>query len=73
MNLEDNWILCVKEFPKENQEVLLTFRNEVGYHVGEATYKRGSYFYIAETDNGYYEEQYGIPVAWMRKPEPYVL
>lgn len=70
--MNENWKLCFKESPLEEEEVILTFKNSVGLHVGEATFKNNAYFYVAETDKGYYEEQYGIPVAWMKKPEPYI-
>jgi hypothetical protein len=68
---KNNWILCAIESPQEGEEILLTFKNKVGFHVGEATFKKDTYFYVAETDNGYYESPYGMPVAWMSKPEPY--
>ncbi len=66
------WILCSQQSPKENEEVILTFKNSAGSHVGEATFKNDYYYYVAETDRGYYEEPYGIPIAWMKKPEPYI-
>lgn len=68
-----NWILCGVQSPNENQEVILTFKNFSGLHVGEATFKNNAYYYIAETDKGYYEEIYSIPIAWMKKPEPYII
>jgi len=66
------WILCSLESPNKEQEIILTFKNSVGLHVGEAVFKNDKYVYTAETDNGSYEEVYGIPVAWMKKPKPYV-
>lgn len=68
-----NWILCAVKSPKEGEKVLLTFKNEAGIHVGEAIFKKDTYIYIAETDGGYFEEPYGIPIAWMKKPEPYMI
>lgn len=72
-NETQTWVLCAKDLPNEGEEVLLTFKNLVGLHVGEALFKCGSFYYIAETDNGYFEEPFGIPVAWMKKPNPYKL
>jgi hypothetical protein len=65
------WKLCSIESPKEEETVILTFKNSAGLWVGEAMFKDDGYYYIAETDNGYFEEMYGIPVAWMKKPDPY--
>lgn len=67
------WILCAIKSPKEGEEVLLTFKNELGLHVGESTFKKGDYYYIAETNNGYFEEPYEMPVAWMEMPKPYII
>lgn len=64
------WTLCRTESPEENQQVVLTFKNSAGIHVGEATFKNNAYYYITDTEFGYYEEKYGIPIAWMIKPEP---
>lgn len=66
-----NWVLCAKKSPKEGEEILLTFKNKAGVHVGEAIFKNDCYYYIAETDKGYFEELYRMPVAWMKKPRPY--
>jgi hypothetical protein len=68
---EENWMLCSIVSPKEEENVLLTFKNESGTYVGEATLKKNTYYYVAETNNGYFEEQYEIPIAWMQIPEPY--
>lgn len=68
----ENWILCAVESPQEGETVILTFKNSVGYHVGEATFKNDCYYYVAETDNGQFEEAYGIPVAWIKQPKPYI-
>lgn len=65
------WTLCRTESPEENQQVILTFKNSAGTHVGEATFKNNAYYYITDTEFGYYEETYGIPIAWMIKPEPF--
>lgn len=67
-----NWIPCNLISPIDDEEVLLTFKNEVGLHVGEALFKKDTYFYFAETNIGYYQEPYSTPIAWMRKPKPYV-
>lgn len=69
--MNNDWTLCTLQSPQEGEEVLLTFKNSVGLHVGESTFKDGIYFYIAETNTGYFEEQYNIPIAWMKKPKPY--
>lgn len=66
-----DWILCSIESPSESQKVLLTFKNSAGTYVGEAIFKKDGYYYVAETPNGKFEELYGIPVAWMKIPEPY--
>jgi len=66
------WILCSLESPNKDQEVLLTFKNSAGLHVGEATFKSDTYFYVVQTDNESYEDAYGIPVAWMSKPIAYI-
>lgn len=66
-----NWILCCIASPIEGAQVLLTFKNSAGLHVGEAIFKNDAYYYIAETDHEYFEEPYTIPVAWMKKPNPY--
>lgn len=70
---EANWILCAKVSPEEGEKVLLTFKNKAGLHVGEALFKEDTYYYTAETDNGYFEEVYGIPIAWMELPKPYTI
>lgn len=67
----DGWIPCDERNPEENEEVMLTFENSAGLHVGEAEYMKNMFFYVAETDSGYYEEIYKNPVAWMPKPKPY--
>jgi len=67
------WILCGIQSPEENQEIILTFKNSVGLHVGEATFKKDAYYYIAETDCDYFEVIFGIPIAWMKMPEPYIM
>lgn len=67
------WILCGVQSPNENQEVLLTFKNSAGLHVGEATFKNGGYYYIIETDIGEKEELFRLPIAWMKMPEPYIM
>ena len=66
-----DWIPCIKNKPKDGQEVLLTYKNSVGTHVGEAIYSKGQYLYIADTDTEEYEEIYSQPIAWMPKPKPY--
>lgn len=60
------------DLPKEGQSVYITFINSSGRHTGEAEFKQGAFWYIAETDDGDYEEQYGIVVAWSKLPEPYI-
>lgn len=67
----NKWIPCVEKKPKENEEVMLTFKNSIGLHVGEATYKHDMFFYITDTAFGYYEEVYKNPIAWMPKLKPY--
>ena len=67
-----NWISVITRLPKEWQVVLLTFKNSVGIHVGEATYKDSAFYYVAETDCGCFEEVYSIPLAWMEMPKPCV-
>lgn len=62
------WILCAVESPKQGENVLLTFKNETGLYVGQATYNKGAYYY---TDMERFEESYSVPVAWMALPEPY--
>lgn len=66
------WIKCDVQNPNDGQEVLLTFENGDGVHVGEAIFQQGKYYYIAETNEGYFEEAYNNPIAWMPKPEPYI-
>jgi hypothetical protein len=66
-----DWILCSEESPSSEEVVLLTFKNSAGLHVGEATFKNDKYYYVAETNNGYFEELYNNPIAWMKKPEPF--
>ena len=73
MKENQNWNLCLFDEPSENEEVLLTFKNEAGIHVQLATYKKGGYFYIAEIDNKYYEELFNNPIAFMKLPKPYNL
>lgn len=68
-----DWILCAVKSPKDEEQVLLTFKNKAGLHVGEAVFKKDAYYYVAETDNGYFEQQYGIPIAWMEEPSPYIV
>lgn len=68
---DDTWIPCAEKKPKENEEVMLTFKNSAGLHVGEATYKQDMFFYITDTVFGYYEEVYKNPIAWIPKLKPY--
>jgi len=67
----DSWIPCSEELPEENQEVQLTFKNSAGLHTGEATYKNKRFFYVTDTQFGYYEEVYKYPIAWKPKDAPY--
>jgi hypothetical protein len=69
----NKWNICARISPQEHEEVLLTFRNTAGLHVGMATYKNDSYYYIAETDSETFETIYGVPVAWMEVPKPLIL
>ena len=67
-----DWIACSSGVvSKENEEVMLTFKNSVGLHVGEATYKNKMFFYVTDTEFGYYEEVYKQPIAWKLKDAPY--
>ena len=65
------WIACKDRLPKENEVVILTFQNSAGIHVGEATYKNNLFFYVTDTEFGYYEEVYKNPIAWQPLPQPY--
>ena len=65
------WVPCSERLPEENQTVMLTFKNSAGLHVGEATYKNNMFFYITDTEFGYYEEVYKNPIAWRSLPAPY--
>lgn len=67
------WISCGKDFPfpKDGEVVYLTFKNSAGIHVGEATYKEESFYYVTDTIAGYYEEEYLNPIAWQPTPKPY--
>ena len=65
------WIRCDVQSPKDGQEVLLTFENRDGIHVGEGTFSQGKFYYIAEIIDDYFERTYSIPIAWMPKPKPY--
>ncbi len=66
------WIPCSSSvMPKENEEVRLTFKNSAGFHTGEATYKNKMFFYVTDTQFGYYEEVYKNPIAWKPKDAPY--
>lgn len=67
----NGWIPVEECLPEENQEVQLTFENSAGVHVGEATYKNNMFFYVTDTQFGYYEEVYKCPVAWKPKDKPY--
>ena len=64
------WNKCCDITPNENESILLSFQNSAGTYVGEALFKEGKYFYIEEY-NGYYEEEYTNPIAWMNLPIPY--
>lgn len=68
-----DWILCGVQSPEEDEDVLLTYKNSAGIHVWIATYKKNKYLNIVETNNETYEEIYGIPIAWMKMPEPYII
>lgn len=67
----NGWIPCSERLPEEKQEVMLTFKNSAGLHVGEATYKNNVFFYVTDTEFGYYEEVYKNPIAWKLKDVPY--
>jgi hypothetical protein len=64
------WIPVSERLPKDGQTVWITFINEAGKHTGGATFKQGKFYYVAETDNGYYEEVYSCVTHWMPLPEP---
>lgn len=66
------WIPCSSgTMPNENETIMLTFKNSAGLHVGEATYKNRMFFYVTDTEFGYYEEVYKNPIAWKTKYAPY--
>ena len=66
------WIPCSSgTMPNENETIMLTFKNSAGLHVGEATYKNKMFFYVTDTEFGYYEEVYKQPIAWKYKDAPY--
>lgn len=68
----NGWIICNSgTMPKENETIMLTFKNSAGLHVGEATYKNRMFFYVTDTEFGYYEEVYKNPIAWKPKDAPY--
>lgn len=68
------WIPCSSgTMPNENETIMLTFKNSAGLHVGEATYKNKMFFYVTDTEFGYYEEVYKNPIAWKPKDAPYQL
>ena len=69
---KSGWIPCSSgTMPKENEKIMLTFKNSAGLHVGEATYKNKMFFYVTDTEFGYYEEVYKNPIAWKPKDAPY--
>ncbi len=68
---QNGWILVEERLPEDKQEVWLTFKNSAGLHVGEATYQKNMFFYVAEIEFGYYEEVYKCPIAWKTKDKPY--
>ena len=69
-----NWVYCYEKLPKEEKNVLITFRNSVGIHVGEAYSKEGKfleYNYIEEDDQTKtYVSEYNCVIAWMDLPSP---
>ena len=69
--MNNDWILVNEKLPNNEENVLITFVNEVGTHIGESLYRNSKFFYTAETDTGYYEEIYSCVIAWMPLPTPY--
>lgn len=65
----NNWVPL--NLPEENETVLITFKNSAGTHVGEATFREGQFYYVAETDHGRYEEVFSCILAWMKMPKPF--
>lgn len=66
----NNWIPV--NLPEDGETVLITFKNSVGNHVAESTFKDGRFYYVAETDEGRHEEIFGCVLAWMKMPEPFI-
>ncbi len=68
--LDRQWISVKERLPEDNQETLIVFINKAGKHVGESLYKNGKFYYVAETDHGYYEEIFSCVTHWMPLPAP---
>lgn len=68
---QNQWIPCSEKLPEENDNVFITFVNNVGSHTAESTYKNNKFYYVAETDSGYYEEVFSAVIAWQSLPKPY--
>jgi len=68
------WVpVSLNILPDDGQEVFITFINAAGEHVSESTFKNGKFYYVAETDHGYYEEIFSCVTHWMPKPLPPLL
>lgn len=67
----NDWITVEQGLPEDKQEVIITFKNSAGLHVGEAIYQNKMFFYVTDTEFGYYEEVYKQPIAWKHKDTPY--
>ena len=69
-----NWVYCYEKLPKEEKNVLITFKNSVGIHAGEAYFKEGKfleYNYVEEDSvTKTYVSEYGDVIAWMNLPSP---
>ena len=68
---KQGWIFCSERLPKEEEDVILTFRNSTGIYVEMATYIWRKFYYISYADENYYEEEVKEPIAWMPLPDPY--